>query len=96
LLREALLPVFRTGKIAVSCRAGVLLRSKICPRTSTNISEQNLIKKPGMSSTPSGLDSLRCLIALETSDSETGAKDKNSEDEEMAGKTTGQGLLYTD
>jgi hypothetical protein len=48
-----------------------------------------------MSSTPTDLDDLRRLIASKSSETETGAKDKNSEDE-MLGKTTRQGLLYTD
>jgi hypothetical protein len=47
-----------------------------------------------MSSTPTDLDGLRRLIALKTSQSETGANDKNS-DVERVGKTTGRGLLYT-
>jgi hypothetical protein len=46
-----------------------------------------------MSSTPADLDDLRRLITLKTSESETGAKDKNPEDDERVGKTTGQGLL---
>jgi hypothetical protein len=49
-----------------------------------------------MSSTPRDLDSLRCLIAFKTSDSKSGAKDKNSEDDKMVGKIIGQGLLYSD
>jgi hypothetical protein len=49
-----------------------------------------------MLSTPTDLDVLRRLTALKTSESETGAKDKNSEDNERVGKTTGQGLLYVD
>jgi hypothetical protein len=35
---------------------------------------------PGTSSTPTDLDGLRRLMALITSESETGAKGKNSED----------------
>jgi hypothetical protein len=42
-----------------------------------------------MSSTPTDLEDIRLLIALETSESETGANGKNSEDDEMVGKTTG-------
>jgi hypothetical protein len=49
-----------------------------------------------MSLTPADLDGLRRLIALKTSESETGAKDKNSEDDKRVGKTAGQGLLYAD
>jgi hypothetical protein len=48
--------------------------------------------KPGMTSTPTDLDGLRRLIALKTSESETGANDKNSDDVERVGKTTGPGL----
>jgi hypothetical protein len=52
---------------------------------------------PGMSSSPTDLDGLRRLMALITSESETGIKVKNSkEDKKRVGKTTGQGLLYTD
>jgi hypothetical protein len=48
--------------------------------------------KPGMSSTPTDLDGLRGLIALKISESETGAKDQNS-DIEKVWKKTGQRLL---
>lgn len=68
---------------------------KICLRMSTNISIKPLIIKPGMSSISTDLDGLKRLIALKISESETRAKDKNSDDE-RAGKTSGQGLLYTD
>jgi hypothetical protein len=51
---------------------------------------------PGMSSCPTSLDDLRCLMALIISESETGAKVKNSEEDKRLGKTTGQGLLYAD
>jgi hypothetical protein len=47
-------------------------------------------------STPTVLHGLRHLVALITSESETDAKGKNSEDNKRVGKTTGQGLLYTD
>jgi hypothetical protein len=50
---------------------------------------------PGKSS-PTDLDALRCLMALVTSESETDAEVNNSEDDKKVGKTTGQGLLYTD
>jgi hypothetical protein len=39
-----------------------------------------LIINPGMSSTPTDLDGLRRLMALETSESETGAEGRDSED----------------
>jgi hypothetical protein len=51
---------------------------------------------PGMSSSPTDLDGLRRLMALITSESETGDKVKNSEEDKKVGKRTGQGLLYTD
>jgi hypothetical protein len=51
---------------------------------------------PGMSSSQTDLDGLRRLMALLTSESETDAKVKKSEDNKMVGKTTGQVLLYTD
>jgi hypothetical protein len=50
----------------------------------------------GMSSTPTDLDFLRRLMALVTFESETDGKSKSSEDGIRAGKTIGQGLLYTD
>jgi hypothetical protein len=49
-----------------------------------------------MSSAPTDLHGLSRLIALKTSESETGAKDKDSEGDERVGKTTEQGLLGTD
>jgi hypothetical protein len=49
-----------------------------------------------MLSTPTHLDVLGRLTALKISESETGAKDKNSEDDESVGETTGKGLLCTD
>jgi hypothetical protein len=52
--------------------------------------------KSGMSLTQTHLDGLRRLIDLKISESETEAEDKNSEDYERLGKTTRQGLLYTD
>jgi hypothetical protein len=51
--------------------------------------------KPGIASTPTDLHGLRSSTAVKISESETAATDKNSEDEERAGKTAGQGLLYT-
>jgi hypothetical protein len=41
---------------------------------------------PGTSSTQTDLDCLRCLIALITSESNTGAKVKNSEDDKKGGE----------
>jgi hypothetical protein len=62
----------------------------------TNISVQPLIMNPGMSSSPTDLDGLRRLMALIKSESETDAEVRCSEDDKCVGKTTGQGLLYTD
>jgi hypothetical protein len=62
----------------------------------TNISVQPLIMNPGTSSSPTDFDGLRRLMALITSESLTGVKVKNSEEDKRVGKTTGQGLLYTD
>jgi hypothetical protein len=45
-----------------------------------------------MSSSPTDLDGLRRLMALITSESETDAKVKNSEDDKRVEKTAGQGL----
>jgi hypothetical protein len=49
-----------------------------------------------MSSSPTDLDGLRCIMAWITAESETDANVKNSEDDKRVGKTTRQGLLYTD
>jgi hypothetical protein len=43
-----------------------------------------------MLSTPTDLDGLRRLIALNISESETGGRDKNLEDDERMGKNTGR------
>jgi hypothetical protein len=48
-----------------------------------------------MSSTPKVLDGLRGLTVLITSESETDAESKISEDDKRVGNTVGQGLLYT-
>jgi hypothetical protein len=48
--------------------------------------------QPGMSSTPTDSGDLRRSMALKTSESETGAKDKNLEDDESVRKTIGQGF----
>jgi hypothetical protein len=60
-------------------------------RTGTKISEQPLIKKLGMPSSPTDLDGLRRLRALQMSSSEIGANDRHSEDCEGEGKTPVQG-----
>jgi hypothetical protein len=52
--------------------------------------------KLGMSSSPTDLDGLRRLRALQMSSSEIGANDKNSEDCEREGNTPVQGVLETD
>jgi hypothetical protein len=68
----------------------------MCLSKGTNITVQPLMMNPGISSSPTDLDGLRRLIALTTSESVTGAKGKNSEDDKRAGKSAGHGLLYTD
>jgi hypothetical protein len=57
------------------------------------ISEQPLITKLGMPSSPTALEDLRRLRALQISSSKIGAKGKNSEDREGKGNTPGQGML---
>jgi hypothetical protein len=82
---------FRTGTI-VACfhslgkHCSDKLRLKIYLGTGTNISVQPLTIKPGMSLVPTDLDGLRRLIALNTSESETGARNKHSEDDEKGGE----------
>jgi hypothetical protein len=56
------------------------------------ISEQPFITKLRMSSSPTNLDGLRRLRALQMSSSEIGAFDKNSEDCEREGNTPVQGF----
>jgi hypothetical protein len=46
--------------------------------------------------TPADLDDFRNLMPLKISESETGARDKNAEDDEWVGKTREQGLLYAE
>jgi hypothetical protein len=52
--------------------------------------------KAGMSSTPTDLDDFRRIMASKRSESETGAQDKNSENNESVGNPKGRGMLYTD
>jgi hypothetical protein len=49
-----------------------------------------------MPSTTTDLDHLKCLILSKTSELETGAKNQNSKYGENVGKTSRQGLLYTE
>jgi hypothetical protein len=49
-----------------------------------------------MSSAPTDLDGLRNFRALTTSESETGAEDTTSGDNEREGKTVGHRLLCRD
>jgi hypothetical protein len=53
----------RAGKICCD-----KLKLKICFKTGTKMSVHPLIINPGMSSTPTDLDGLRRLMALETSE----------------------------
>jgi hypothetical protein len=48
---------------------------------------------PVISSSPTGLESLSLLFAFQTSTLEMEARDKNSEDCERGGMSTGQWLL---
>jgi hypothetical protein len=95
-LLSEVLPLFFRTETTAACfhRVGNYyrdkLRLKICLRTGSNVSVQPLIIKPGMSSTPTDLDDLMCLIALKTSESQTGTKETNSEHDERVGKITGQ------
>jgi hypothetical protein len=50
---------------------------------------------PRIFSTPAYLGGLSRLMALMAHELETEDKGKNSEDGKRVGKTTGQGLLYT-
>jgi hypothetical protein len=47
-------------------------------RTGIKIPEQPFMIKPGISSGPTDLEGFRLLMALQTSSSEMGARDKNS------------------
>jgi hypothetical protein len=59
-------------------------------------SHKPLIMNPGMLSSPGDLDGLSRFMALMTSELETDAKGKTSEDGKRAGRTKGLELLYTD
>jgi hypothetical protein len=68
---------------------------KICFRTSTSISEQHLLTKPGILSRPTDLDGFRRAMSLKISESEIGNKERDPEDDDgREGKTPGEGLLY--
>jgi hypothetical protein len=88
LLAKVLLPFVCTGTITA-------LLHKVLKNGYKYVST-SLIINPGMSLTPTDLYGLRHLVALGISKSEIGAKGKILEDSEWVGKTTGQGLLYTD
>jgi hypothetical protein len=57
------------------------------------ILEQPFMIKPGISSSPTDLEGFSLLMALQTSASEMGARDKISEDCERGGKSIEQWLL---
>jgi hypothetical protein len=85
LLKEALLPFLKTGTMAtcfhlVGKYCWDRLRLKICFKTGMKISEQPLITKLGIPSSPTALEGLRRLRALQISNSEMEANDRNSED----------------
>jgi hypothetical protein len=50
----------------------------------------------GLPTSPRDLEGFSLLLALQTAGSETGARDKNSEDCETGGMSIGQWLLWTD
>jgi hypothetical protein len=57
------------------------------------MAEQPLMKKPGISSSPTDFEGFSLLMALQTSASETGASDRNSENCESHGRSIEQQLL---
>jgi hypothetical protein len=57
----------------------VRLKLNICVRIGIKIPEQPFMINPGISSSPTYVGGFSLLIALETSASEIGARDKNSE-----------------
>jgi hypothetical protein len=72
------------------------LRLNIYLRKGTDISAHPLIPKPELPWILTDLNGLRRLRALKTPESKIETKDKNSEGDEKVGKTSGEGLLYTD
>jgi hypothetical protein len=73
--------------------ARVRLKLNICLRIGIKILEQPFMIKPGISSSPTDLEGLSLLTALQTSASEMEARDKNSENCERGRKSTEQWLL---
>jgi hypothetical protein len=57
------------------------------------IAEEPFIMKPGISSSPANFEGFSLLMALQTSASETGARDRNSEHSERWGRSMEQQLL---
>jgi hypothetical protein len=57
------------------------------------IAEQPFMMKPGISSIPTDFEGFLLLMALQTSASETGARDRNSEHCERRGRSIEQQLL---
>jgi hypothetical protein len=68
----------------------------ICLRIGMKIAEQPLMMKPGISSSPTDLEDFSLLMALQTSASETRARDRNSEHCERRGRSIEQQLLWID
>jgi hypothetical protein len=68
----------------------VRLKLNICLSIGIKIPEQPFMIKPGISSCPTDLEGFSLLMVLQTSASEIGARDKNSEDCERGGKSTEQ------
>jgi hypothetical protein len=57
------------------------------------MAEQPLMMKPGISSSPTDFEGFSLLMSLQTSASETGATDRNSEHCERRGKSIEEQLL---
>jgi hypothetical protein len=86
------LPFLNTGTTADYFHAAgkyccVRLKLKICLRIGIQIYEQPFMIKPGISSSLTDLEGFSLLMALQTSASEMGARDTNSEDCERGGKS---------
>jgi hypothetical protein len=60
------------------------------------IAQQPLMMKPGISKSPTDFEGFSLLMALQTSTSETGAMDRNSEHCEKRGKSIEEQLLCID
>jgi hypothetical protein len=57
------------------------------------MAEEPLMMKPGISSSPTDIAGFSLLMALQTSASETGKRDRNSEECDRRGRSIEQQLL---